>query len=88
MNKRLCVNCLWENHFARTCRSFSACIFSGCGTRHHSLLHPPREQKAREVVPAVGTVETNSLVNAIENSPEGQCAVIGSGKGGSEMDAV
>ena len=81
------------NHFARTCRSFSACLFSGvCGTRHHSLLHPPREQKAREVVPAVGTVdeipESNSLVNAIENSPEGQCAAIGSGKGGSEMDAV
>ena len=86
MNKRLCVDYLWENHFARTCRSFSACLFSGCGTRHHSLLHP------REVVPAVGTAdevpESNSLVNSIENSPEGQCAAIGSGKGGSKMAAV
>ena len=41
MDKRLCVNCLRMNQFLRRCRQFRACLFSGCGKRHHSLLHPP-----------------------------------------------
>ena len=43
LDKRLCVNCLRVNHFVRRCRQFRACLFSGCGKRHHSLLHPPGE---------------------------------------------
>ena len=41
LNKRLCMNCLRENHIARQCRWARACMFSGCSRRHHSLLHPP-----------------------------------------------
>ena len=38
--QNLCENCLKPNHIARRCRSLGACLLSGCGERHHSLLHP------------------------------------------------
>ena len=41
LTKKLCANCLRVNHFARRCRMAKACLFSGYGQRHHSLLHPP-----------------------------------------------
>ena len=39
--QNLCENCLKPNHIARRCRSLGACLLSGCGEKHHSLLHPP-----------------------------------------------
>ena len=39
--QNLWENCLKPNHIARRCRSLGACLLSGCGGRHHSLLHPP-----------------------------------------------
>ena len=39
--QNLCEKCLKPYHIARHCRSLGACLLSGCGERHYSLLHPP-----------------------------------------------
>ena len=40
-------NCLRRSHVAKRCRFNAACMMSGCGGKHHSLLHqlcsPPNE---------------------------------------------
>jgi len=41
LTRKVCANCLRANHLARRRRMAKACLFSGCGQRHHSLLHPP-----------------------------------------------
>ena len=38
----LCFNCLGHNHSARFCKCTASCQV--CKRRHHSLLHPKREQ--------------------------------------------
>ena len=48
LEKRLCVNCLRINHFVRRCRQFRACLVSGCGKRHHSLLYLPGDRFIEE----------------------------------------
>ena len=82
LDKRLCINCLRSNHFVRRCRQFRACLFSGCGKRHHSLLHPPSDRVLEETnQPADrATVDTPEKVNVDRASDEGQCAAIGTGK--------
>ena len=82
LDKRLCINCLRINHFVRRCRQFRACLFSGCGKRHHSLLHPPGDRVLEETnQPADrATVDTPEKVNVDRASDEGQCAAIGTGK--------
>ena len=85
MDKRLCVNCLRMNHFVRRCRQFRACLFSGCGKRHHSLLHPPDDRVIEEITQPVGrtsvdTPEAISAVNVDRVIVEGRCAAIGTGK--------
>ena len=66
MDKRLCVNCLRMNHFVRRCRQFRACLFSGCGKRHHSLLHPPDDRVIEEITQPVGrtSVDTPEAISA------------------------
>ena len=82
LNKRLCMNCLKENHVAKRCRLARACMLSGCARRHHSLLHPP---------PALGEVSRVSNCEALRvpvnqgpssasGAGEGQCAAIGSSR--------
>ena len=39
---KLCRNCL-ANHGTNPCKSRYSCGVPGCGQRHHSLLHQPRE---------------------------------------------
>ena len=82
LDKRLCINCLRSNHFVRRCRQFRACLFSGCGKRHHSLLHPPGDRVLEETnQPADrATMDTPEKVNVDRASDEGQCAAIGTGK--------
>ena len=65
LDKRLCLNCLRVNDFVRRCRQFRACLFSGCGKRHHSLLHPPGDRFIEEATqPADRTsVDTPEGVN-------------------------
>ena len=81
LNKRLCMNCLKENHIARQCRWPRACMFSGCSRRHHSLLHPPPNQA--EASTKVDDRDAQlpahqSPSNASGAGEEGQCTTIGS----------
>ena len=39
--QNLCEKCLKPYHIPRHCKSLGACLSSGCGERHHLLLHPP-----------------------------------------------
>ena len=82
LNKRLCMNCLKENHVAKRYRLARACVLSGCARRHHSLLHPP---------PALGEVSrvsnceaqrvpVNQGPSSASGAGEGQCAAIGSSR--------
>ncbi|CAB3992200.1 Hypothetical predicted protein, partial [Paramuricea clavata] len=43
--EKLCDNCLRRNHLAKRCRFNPACMISGCGRKHHSLLHPPSKSE-------------------------------------------
>ena len=63
LDKRLCLNCLRVNHVVRRCRQFRTCLFSGCGKRHHSLLHPPGDRVIEE--------ETQPADRASVDTPEG-----------------
>ena len=85
MDKRLCANFPKANLFARRCKLFRARLFSACGTRHHSLLHPPQLRVIEEVSQPVNEIrgesqDQSSMVNVDGAvSVEGQCAAIGSG---------
>ena len=84
MTRRLCSNCLRENHLARRCRAARACLFSGCGKRHHSLLHPPPTAAEGVEITAGGNTPETSLEDGLQNSSgageEAQCAAIESGR--------
>lgn len=41
---QLCHNCFQYGHISLGCLSKSACQKEGCTRRHHTLLHPPRQQ--------------------------------------------
>ena len=38
--EKLCDNCFRRNHLAKRCKFNPSCMISGCGRKHHSLLHP------------------------------------------------
>ena len=40
-DKRLCFNCLRDDHIARNCTSSAWCKVDGCSRKHHTLLHIP-----------------------------------------------
>ncbi|KAL9956038.1 hypothetical protein ACROYT_G037457 [Oculina patagonica] len=47
----MCGSCLSYGHFSRSCPKGFSCRKSGCGKRHHFLLHPPdREETDDRVV--------------------------------------
>ncbi|XP_055591109.1 uncharacterized protein LOC129743163 [Uranotaenia lowii] len=54
----LCVNCLFGKHSFVTCK-YGACRI--CGTKHHSLLHVPDLDTARES--SINQLENQSLVS-------------------------
>ena len=58
--QNLCENCLKPSHIARHCRSPGACLLSGCGERHHSLLHPPSSSGAPMGIGESGRTQTTS----------------------------
>ena len=83
--EKLCANCLRVNHFARRCRMAKACLFSGCGQRHHSLLHPPPPALERVETPVGCTTKEPLPEGDIGNGPSGagqeaQCAAVKSGR--------
>ena len=83
--RKLCANCLRANHFARRCRMAKACLFSGCGQRHHSLLHPPPRAAERVERPAGCTSQESLPEGDLQNDPSGagqeaQCAAVKSGR--------
>ena len=78
--KKLCANCLRVNHFARRCRMAKACLFSGCGQRHHSLLHPPP--------PALEGVEGPAICTTQESLPESGGPQNGSSGAGQEAQCA
>ena len=83
--KKLCTNCLRVNHFARRCRMAKACLFSGCGQRHHSLLHPPPPALERVETPVGCTTQESLPEGDLRNGPSGvgqeaQCAAVKSGR--------
>ena len=83
--KKLCANCLRVNHFARRCRMAKACLFSGCGQRHHSLLHPPPPALERVETPVGCTTQEPLPEGDIRNGPSGagqeaQCAAVKYGR--------
>ena len=58
--QNLCQNCLKPNHIARRGRNPGACLLSGCGERHHSLLHPPSSSGAPMGLGESGRTQTTS----------------------------
>ena len=83
--RKLCAKCLRVNHFARRCRMAKAYLFSGCGQRHHSLLHPPPRAAERVERPAGCTSQESLLEGNLQNDPggagqEAQCAAVKSGR--------
>ena len=77
--QNLCKNCLKPNHIARRCRSLGACLLSGCGERHHSLLHPPsssgtpmnsgRSARTQTTSDQVNTNSSEARIEAATESP-------------------
>ena len=61
---------------------FRACLFSGCGKRHHWLLHPPGNRVLEETnqPPDRASVDTPEGVNVDRVIDEGQRAAIDTGK--------
>ena len=62
-----------------------ACLFSGCGHCHHSLLHPPPPALERVETPVGCTTQEPLLEGDIRNGPTGagqeaQCAAVKSGR--------
>ncbi|XP_078357546.1 uncharacterized protein LOC144642460 [Oculina patagonica] len=86
LTKRLCVNCLKTNHLARRCTFRKPCLFSGCGQRHHSLLHPPPAALEGVERPASCTTRETSPEDIPQNGASGagplqdvQCAAVNTG---------
>ncbi|XP_068738995.1 uncharacterized protein [Montipora capricornis] len=82
LNKRLCMNCLKENHVAKQCRLARACMLSGYARRHHSLLHPPPalEEVSRVSNCEAQRVPVNQVPSRASGAGQGQCAAIGSSR--------
>ena len=62
-----------------------ACLFSGCGQRHHSLLHPPPPTLEGVERPASCTTQESLPEDGLQNRPSGagqeaQCAAVKSGR--------
>ena len=58
--QNLCEYCLESNHVARSCIRPGVCLLSGCGERHHSLLHPPSSSITPMDLGASGRTKTTS----------------------------
>ena len=52
---RLCINCLWSNHFVSECKYAPQCKEPNCGKKHHRLLHgwTPKKQVEKSVETSV-----------------------------------
>ena len=48
--KKLCGSCLSYGHFSRSCPKGFSCRKSGCGKKHHFLLHPPDRKETDDRV--------------------------------------
>uniref|UniRef100_A0A182NX86 Uncharacterized protein n=1 Tax=Anopheles dirus TaxID=7168 RepID=A0A182NX86_9DIPT len=58
--KRLCANCCkFSNHNTRQCKLPSQCNITGCGMKHHSLLHNQRDTQTTRI--NVHTATENEL---------------------------
>ncbi|KAK2551629.1 hypothetical protein P5673_027396 [Acropora cervicornis] len=82
LNKRLCMNCLKENHVAKRCRLARACMLSGCARRHHSLLHPAPTlgEESRVANCEAQRVPVKQDPCSASGAGEGQCTAIGSSR--------
>ena len=72
-DQRLCFNCLKGGHVQRDCQSQRKCTVSGCGRKHHFLLHrdqPNRQARTPERTssPNENSTMTPSAEGASESS--------------------
>lgn len=65
MSKKLCINRLKEDHLVRRCRGARACLLSGRGKRHHSLLHPPPAINQEVITPSFPTPKETTAGNVL-----------------------
>ena len=78
-DQRLCFNCLKGGHVQRDCQSQRKCAVSGCGRKHHFLLHrdqPNRQARTPETTssPNENSTMTPSAEGASESSKCFACA--------------
>ena len=78
-DQRLCFNCLKGGHVQRDCQSQRKCTVSGCGRKHHFLLHrdqPNRQARTPETTssPNENSTMTPSADGASESSKCFACA--------------
>ena len=78
-DQRLCFNCLKGGHVQRDCQSQRKCTVSGCGRKHHFLLHrdqPNRQARTPETTssPNENSTMTPSAEGASESSKCFACA--------------
>lgn len=90
---RLCDNCFQSGHIAMNCTSKNRCQVSGCGWKHHTMLHVRKknensvtsrnnlpvtsQQTGSSTVSGTGATGTSTISGAGET---GQCSATNSGK--------
>ena len=88
--EKLCNLCLRKGHFAKNCRGRDACLVTGCGQRHHSLLHsvamvPKQDPKAER--PHNESESEKKEDQEIEDNG-GHCSATGAGKSGVRLRVI
>ena len=58
--KKLCDNCFYSGHIARSCMKSSNCTVDGCSRKHHTLVHPPNRAVDGNHVNQTGTKQENT----------------------------
>ena len=66
MDRKLCENCLLDNHMVTDCRKNTYCSVPGCGQKHTKFIHVVESNDRSQVSPDTSRV-TNASVNADVN---------------------
>lgn len=63
--QKRCYNCLQRRHVVHTCPKAQQCRVTGCGLKHHPLLHFQVNQQAEEVVAVARVGVTRTLFRVV-----------------------
>lgn len=77
--KKLCINCLSDKHFVRSCPKPSFCKVRGCTSKHSTFLHPKTSPPPPATVNPDLTKSKEEIEQPSENSSNGyvktSCAI-------------